>query len=85
MRYGRRLGCRFGQPHDMTIVHENESAKFEKCAICGKRVRWNKGYKGRTDSLEYLKLHVRNFAQPNGATNRVYQRIYNPEKCIIHL
>ncbi len=69
----------------MLIVHENSSAKFEKCRICGMRARWNVGYKGRTDNLEYLKLHVRNFAQPNGATKRVYKKIYEPETCIIHL
>lgn len=85
MRYGTRLGCRFGQPHDPQIIHENPSVKWEACRRCGKRFRWNKGYKGRTDNIEYLKVHVRSFAQPNGATKRVYNKIYNPEKCIIHL
>jgi hypothetical protein len=83
MRYGRDLGCRFGQPHDMQIVHENPRVKWEMCPICGGRFRWNKGYKGRIDNNEYLKAHVRNFAQKSGATRRIYNKIYKPENCVI--
>lgn len=80
-----RLGCRFGMPHDIKIMHENKTVKWEVCQICGERFRWNKGYRGRTDNNRYLEVHVRNFAQKHGATKRIYNRIYKPEKCIIVL
>ena len=83
MRYGYDLGCRFGQPHDIKILHENPQVKWEMCEICGKRFRWNKGFRGRVVNAEYLKVHVRNFAQKNGATKRVYHKVYKPELCII--
>jgi hypothetical protein len=85
MRYGYRLGCRFGQPHKLKIIHENPHVKWEACEICGKRFRWNKGYKGRVNNVEYLKAHVRNFAQKFGATKRVYHKIYSPKKTIIKI
>lgn len=83
MRYGYDLGCRFGQPHDLKIIHETPSAKWEVCQICNKKFRWNKGYKGRTDNAAYLKAHVRNFAQKFGVTKRVYHKVWKPEKCVI--
>ena len=83
MRYGMRLGCKYGAPHDMKIVHENPKVKWEVCVLCAKKFRWNKGYKQRIDNNAYLKAHVRNFAQKFGATKRVYNKVYNPEKCVI--
>ena len=83
MRYGRDLGCRFGMPHDLKIIHETPHAKWEVCQICNKRFRWNKGYKGRINNNEYLKAHIRNFAQKFGATKRVYNKVYHPEKTVI--
>jgi len=80
-----KLGCKFGQAHDMKILYENSSVKWEICMLCGKRFRWNKGYKGRIDNEEYLKAHVRNFAQRSGPTKRIYNKIYQPEKCVIHI
>ena len=86
MRYTSDLGCRTrGIPHDFTGIHETMRVKWEVCQICGKKMRWNKGYRGRMDNVEYLKAHVRNYCQKTGATKRVYNRIYNPEKCIIIL
>jgi hypothetical protein len=55
------------------------------CKICNKRFRWKKGYKGRVASQEYLKAHVRNFAQRGGATKRIYNKVYNPSKMIIKI
>ncbi len=52
---------------------------------CNVKKRYNKGYKGRVQNTEYLKDHVRNFAQRFGATKRVYNRIYNPDKMKIIL
>jgi len=86
MRYGRDLGCRFsGQPHNIVVIHENKFATWEKCTICGKRFKWNKGYKGRIKNEEYLKAHVREFAQNRGATKRVYNKLYNIERTIIKI
>lgn len=79
MRYGHDLGCRHGQPHDLEITHETKTVKWEVCKICNKKFRWNKGYKGRVKNTEYLKAHVRNFAQRGGATKRVYHKVYKPE------
>lgn len=84
MRY-RDFGCRFGQPHNLKIIHESPRVKWEVCTICNKKFRWNKGYKGRTANNEYLKAHIRNFAQKFGATKRVYHKIYRPEECVINL
>lgn len=80
MRYGYDLGCRFGLPHNMTGIHENPHVKWEVCLLCGVKKRYNKGYRGRMDNNQYLKDHVRNFAQKWGATKRVYNKVYQPEK-----
>jgi len=85
MRYGLRLGCRFGAPHDFKTVHETMHAKWEVCVKCNIKKRYVKGYKGRMKNTEYLKDHVRNFAQKFGATKRVYNRVYYPEKTTIVL
>lgn len=85
MRYGTRFGCRFGQPHDFQLIKDTPSAKYEVCAICGTRRRWNKGYKSRIDNNRYLVDHVRNYAQPTGSTKRVFMKLYYPEKCIIKI
>lgn len=85
MRYGYRLGCLFGQPHKMKIIHENPQVKWERCEICGKKFRWNKGYKGRVNNVEYLKAHIRDFCQKFGATKRIYHKIYIPNKTIIKI
>lgn len=81
----KRYGCRYGLPHDMKIIHENPQFKWEVCMECNKKFRWNKGYKGRIDNKKYLEVHIRNFAQKFGATKEVYNRVYNPEKCIIKI
>ena len=81
--YGTRFGCRFGQPHDLRILHQNPHIMMEKCNICNKTFRWKKGYKGRVDNKEYLKAHVRQYAQKLGATRRVFMKVYRPNECII--
>ena len=85
MRYGLRLGCRWGQPHDVHTIKDTAKAKWEKCHICSQTFHWNKGFKGRINNVEYLKVHLRQFAQPGGATKMPYNRIYDPQKCIIKL
>lgn len=86
MRYTGDLGCRYrGVPHDMRVIHENPQVKWETCQICNKKFRWNKGYKQRIQNQEYLKAHVRNYAQKWGATKAVYNRIYRPDSCVIKI
>lgn len=83
--YGTRFGCRFGQPHDFTQIKDARSYKVERCTLCGKRVKTNKGYKGRVDNVKYLRDHLRNYAQQFGATKRVYNKLYEPQKTIIYI
>lgn len=83
--YGTRFGCKFGKPHDFVPTKETKTYKIERCQICNVRRKWNKGFHGRVDNPKYLKDHVRNFAQEFGATKRVYNKLYHPEKTIIHL
>jgi hypothetical protein len=85
MRYGLRFGCRFGQPHDIKEIKDTLQVKWERCRICGKTFHWNKGYKGRINNVEYLKVHLRQFAQPTGPTKRAHIKLYQPEKAIIYL
>ena len=86
MRYTVNLGCKYrGVPHDIKIVHENPHRKIEVCVICNKKFNFNKVYKSRIDNKEYLKIHIRSFAQPRGPTRAVYMRTYKPEKCVIKL
>ena len=80
-----KFGCKYGLPHDMQVIHENKRAKWEICRICNKKFRFNKGYRSRIDNQEYLKIHARNFCQKFGATKRLYMKIYQPEKTIIHI
>lgn len=84
-RFRTRLGCRFGQPHNFKVVHENKHVKHEVCTICNVKKRYVKGYKGRVKNTEYLKDHVRNFAQKSGATKRVYMKTYKREKTVIKI
>lgn len=86
MRYTGDLGCRYrGIPHDLKIIRETKVAKWEVCYICNKKFKYNLGYRSRVDNNKYLRDHVRNFAQKFGATKRIYNKIYHPEKTIIYI
>ena len=50
-----RYGCKFGLPHDLKAIHETPQVKVEICQICNERFKWNKGFKGRVQNIEYLK------------------------------
>lgn len=78
-------GCRDGMPHELEHLSDTRQAKWEVCRRCSRKFRWTKGFKGRINNVEYLKAHARNYAQPGGRTNRIYQKLYNPEKCVIKL
>lgn len=81
----RNYGCRSNMPHDLHPLFENSRMKVEICHLCGKKIRFAKGYLDRTDNRAYLEAHSRNFAQPAGRTNRLYQKIHNPANCIIRI
>lgn len=85
VRYGTRFGCRFGLPHDYVQVKDAPTVKIEVCRLCGDRKRWPKDKNGRTDSPAYLVAHVRQYAQPDGSTRRVFNKLYNKEKTTIRL
>ena len=85
IKYGIRLGCRFGVPHQFEIIKDTKTAKWEKCVICGLRKRWVKGNKNRVDNNQYLKMHVREFAQPHGSTKRIFMKLHYPDKCVINI
>lgn len=86
IRYSGDLGCKWrGIPHDLLIVHDSRRVKVEACTICNRKYRWYKGPRGRVQNTEYLKAHVRNFAQRFGATKRIYKKIYQPEECKIRI
>lgn len=72
-------------PHDFEQLVDRPTFKVERCKLCGTRKRWNKGYKGRVASEEYLIAHVRQYAQATGTTRRVFNKLYKPEKAIIFL
>lgn len=78
-------GCRNGMPHDLEVVSDTRRAKWERCRICSRKLRWTKGFKGRVNNVEYLKAHARNYAQQGGATRRLYKKLYQPEECIIKI
>jgi len=78
-------GCKHGLPHDLQPVVDGARVKWEVCRICSRKFRWVKFNRGRVHNAAYLKAHARNYAQPGGATNRLYQKIYHPEKCVIKL
>lgn len=85
IRYGVRFGCRWGAPHDFQVIKDAKKYKVEKCKLCGVVKRWNKGYQGRIDNNQYLKDHVRQYAQKSGSTKRVYAKMYQKEKTIIYI
>mgnify|MGYP001573560490 CR=1 FL=1 len=69
----------YGAPHNMMHLSDTKVAKWERCLICGRKFRWTKGPRGRVNNVEYLKTHVRQFAQKGGATRRIYHKLYRPE------
>ena len=81
----KRYGCKWGQPHDLTLLHDGPKVKWERCKICRRTFRWNKGNKKRVDNVRYLEAHARNYAQKGGATNRLFMRLYEPEKVKISI
>lgn len=81
----KRYGCKWGEPHDLTLVADTRTIKVEVCKICNRKFRWPKGNRGRVENARYLEAHARNYAQKGGATHQLFMRLYEPEKCTIVL
>lgn len=71
--------CKKNKYCDFTCIIEDARAKVEVCIYCGRKEIYRK-VGGRTDNVRYLKMHVRNFAQPIGATRKVFEEIYGKAK-----
>jgi len=81
----KNYGCKSGLPHDPEVIHDFTDIQIELCTICGKKFRYNKAAGEVVDNKQYLKDHIRAFAQPNGATHELFMRLYHPEKVKITL
>lgn len=84
-RYGPRLGCKGGMPHDPVQVAQTERYIVQRCRLCGVRKNWIKAHKGRTDNQGYLAFNIRKFAQKWGVTKRVYLKVRDPDQLTIHI
>ena len=62
--------------HLYKIVKETSQGVVEVCSECKKRLVTKQDKKGRIDNAVYLKEHVRDLAQPNGATGKIFERFY---------
>jgi len=66
--------CRF----DPTFI--DGRVQVERCEFCHKRVVYKLSPKGEVfDSMKYRRDHVRDSAQPFGATRRIFYEVYGEE------
>lgn len=61
--------------HDFIIIFEDSTVMSQVCKLCGEKKRYRK-INDKINNVEYLKDHIRDFAQPGGATDKVFQRFY---------
>ena len=63
--------------HDYETVSENSDGLVEICRECKKRLVTKKAPdSGRIDNKTYLKEHIRDTAQPGGATDKIFRQFY---------
>lgn len=73
--------CKKGKYCDFDVVLSNNEIQVERCAACGKKVRYHKDKKtGRIDNTKYLRDHIRHTAQPFGRTRKVFEEIYGRKR-----
>lgn len=75
-------GCKSGLPHDLEVLHDFSDVQIEICNICGKKFRYKKDSQGRVDNKRYLKDHIRHFAQPYGATKKIFFMLHGDKPSI---
>lgn len=66
--------------HTYERIAENEEALVEICTQCKKRLTTKKDKRGRIDNEKFRKEHVADFAQPHGATGKVFKKLYGENK-----
>jgi hypothetical protein len=75
-------GCKGDMPHKFEVYAEDERVIAEQCNRCGMKKTYNKAEKGRVETKEYVKDHIRDFAQPNGRTGKLFEQLYGKPKDI---
>ena len=70
--------------HNYNVVKSSPSATVEVCSECKKRLVTKMDKQGRIDNVAYLKEHVRDTAQPTGATAKVFKQYYEVPKQTTH-
>lgn len=66
--------------HDYVVVRQTGDGILEVCRECKKRNLVRIGLSGRIDNKQYLKDHVRDTAQPNGRTSKIFNKYYKPKQ-----
>lgn len=72
-------------PHTPQTLADTSRYKVERCGRCGERKNWLKGTRGRVNTIEYYRFHIRNFCQRYGATKRVHRKVYRPHELVIRI
>lgn len=62
--------------HNYMLVNTTASGITEVCTECKKRLYTKLDGKGRADNRKYLVEHVRDTAQPTGATSKVFAKYH---------
>lgn len=62
--------------HAYKLIQETAEAQVEVCTECKHRLITKKDKKGRIDTKKYLAEHIRDTAQPNGRTSKIFNQYY---------
>lgn len=66
--------------HDFKRIKESAGGFREICKVCKFQLVTTKDIKtGRINNKEYLKHHIRDTAQPNGRTGKIFNKYYGEE------
>lgn len=62
---------------DYKKVNEDKHGMLEICQICKKRLVTKKDPKtGRIDNKRYIEAHIKDTAQPNGRTAKIFKKYW---------
>lgn len=62
--------------HNYMPVKTTPDGITEVCTECKKRLYTKLDSKGRADNRTYMREHVRDTAQPRGATSKIFAKAY---------
>ncbi len=65
--------------HDYVEIGSNPDVQIEVCKECKKKLV-TKRNGGKAENLKYLKEHIRDTAQPHGATGKIFSKYYGKPK-----